>query len=119
MTDQYVLLAPNPESLRGALDRLAGKQPSIQSSPFFGELKSVAGTDRLYSYSMVDAAQVVSKVAAPFLAMLPLLNNQASAASQQQLMQIVTQVLPHLGTAVSLETGKGGVSAGYVWVKMQ
>ena len=119
MTDQYVLVAPNPESLRAALGRLAGKQPSIQSSPFFGELKSVAGTDRLYSYSMIDVAQVANRVATPFLAMLPLLGNQASAASQQQLTQIVTQVLPHLGTAVSVETGKGGVSVGYLWIKMQ
>lgn len=119
LTKNYLLFSINTDAVTAALGRGAGQQQSAASSPIFGELKAIAGTDQIYSYSVIDVRQATQTVLMPAMSMVILAAPGKLTLTQQQVITaILTQILPKVGTAASMETIKDGLAMGYFKIKM-
>lgn len=120
MTADYLVLGLSPESVQAALARVSGRQASAHNSPAFIELKTLARTDKIYSYAVVDVKQATQSILMPMASMMMLSNpGKMTVEDQQQITALLTQVLPMIGTASSIETVQDDLALGYFKLKMQ
>lgn len=116
---KYLLLSINAESLQAALGRAKNPQPAAVAEPAFAELAKLAGSDQIYSFTVMDVRQLAQKVLSPVMGIVLLSGGGKMPVEQQQmLMAVLTQVMPKIGTAAALETVQNGLARGYFKLKM-
>ena len=105
--------------MQSALGRAAGQQASALAGPAYAELRAIAKTDQIYSYTVLDVKQATQTILLPLMSWMMLANpGKMTMNEQTQLTALVTQILPQIGTAASIETVQDGLAMGYFKLKM-
>ena len=117
LKDDMLLASLNVESLQAGLQGAASAGDTLANDGLYRDMTRLAGTDKIYDYSVVDVPRIINQLVLPFA--LPLLNTQMPQVNPQQIGQMLVQTVAPIGRVAILDGDQSGIHVSYINVRMQ